>query len=85
MPANLATPGFLKIKVFWNKFDDVLISVYYVTKKILLFESNQIADAVMLPRFGNSSISMREVILNFLRIWPEKQVFLRVGTGLSII
>ena len=85
MPANLATPGFLKIKIFWNKGDDVLTSVYHVTKRILLFESNQIVDAVMWPRFGNSSISMREVILNFLRIWPEKQVFLRGGTGLSLI
>ena len=34
MSAKMATPGFLKITVFWNKGYDVIISVDDVTKKI---------------------------------------------------
>ena len=33
MSAKLATLGLLKIKVFWNKGYDVIISVYGITKK----------------------------------------------------
>ena len=60
--AKMATPGLLKIKVFWNKGYDVIISVHDVTNKILSRDSNYIIDVVMWPKFGNSSISMREVI-----------------------
>ena len=63
MSAKVATPGFLKIKSYWNKGYDVIISVYEVTNTILLCGSNYIVNAVMLPKFGNSSISMREVII----------------------
>ena len=48
--------------VFWNKGYDIIISVHDVTKKILSCDSNYIVDAVMWPKFGNSSIYMREVI-----------------------
>ena len=48
--------------VFWNKDYDVMIFVYDVTSNILLRESNYIVDLVMWSKFGNSSISMREVI-----------------------
>ena len=34
MPVNLATPGFLKMKAFWNKGYGVIISVFDVTYKI---------------------------------------------------
>ena len=61
--ATLATLGLLKIKVFWNKSYEVMIPVCDVTNKILSHDSNYIADAVMWPKFGNSSISMRKVIL----------------------
>ena len=54
--AKLATLGLLGIKPFQNKG-------YDVTKKILLRDSNYIVDVVMWPKFGNSSISMREVII----------------------
>ena len=52
-----------KIKVFWDKSYDVTSSVCEVTEKVLSRDSNYIADVVMWPKFGNSSISMREVII----------------------
>ena len=77
MSAKMATSGPLKITVFWNKGCDVIISVDDVTSKIVWDDSNYIADVFMWPKFGNSSISMREVITTsiFLRIWPEKPLF----------
>ena len=63
MPVKMATLGLLKIKVFWNKDYDVIISVYDVTSKILSYDSNYIVNVVMWPKFGNSSISTREVII----------------------
>ena len=35
MPVEMATPGLLKIKVFWNKGYDVIISAHDVTKKTI--------------------------------------------------
>ena len=35
---------------------------YDVTNKILSCESNYVVDVAMWPNFGNSSVSMREVI-----------------------
>ena len=61
MSAKMATPGLLKITVFWNKGYDVIIPVDDVTNKILSRDSNYIVDVVMWPKFGNFSISMREV------------------------
>ena len=58
--AKLAT---LKIKVFWNKGYDVIVSVRDVTNKVLSCDSNYIVDVVMWPKFGNSCISMREVTI----------------------
>ena len=42
MPAEIATLGFLKIKIFWNKSYDVIISVYEVTNEILSCDSNYV-------------------------------------------
>ena len=61
MSAKLATLGLLKIKIFWNKGYGAMIPVHDVTNKILLRDSNYFVDVVMWPKFGNSSISMREV------------------------
>ena len=61
--AKMATPGLLKIKVFWKKGYDVRISVHDVTNNILSRDSNYIVDVVMWLKFGNSSLSMREVII----------------------
>ena len=63
MSAKMATPGLLKITIFWNKGYDVVISVYDVTNKILSGDSNLIMDVVMWPNFGNFSISMRKVTI----------------------
>ena len=63
MSAKMATPGLLKIKVFWNIGYDVIIYVHDVTNKILSRDSNYIVDVVMWPKFGNSNISIREVII----------------------
>ena len=62
MSAKMATPGLLKIMVFWNKGYDVISYVDDVTNKILPRDSNYIVDVFMWPKFGNCSISMREVI-----------------------
>ena len=62
MSAKVATPGFLKRMIFWNKVYDVIILVDDVTNKNFSRDSNYLVDVFMWPRFGNSSISMREAI-----------------------
>ena len=62
MSAKIATPGFLKITVFWNKGYDVIMPVDDVINQILLRNSSYIVNVFMWPKFGNSSISMSEVI-----------------------
>ena len=66
MSAKMATLGLLKIKVFWNKGYDVIIYVHDVTKKNWWRDSDYIEDVVMWLKFGNSGISMREVIITSL-------------------
>ena len=63
MSAKVATLGLFKIKLLWNNGYDVIIPAHEVTKKILSSGSNYIVAAVMWPKFCNSSISMREVII----------------------
>ena len=63
MPAKLVTPGLLKIKILQNKDYDVIIPDYNITNKFLSYDSNYIVDLVMSPKVGNSSISMRDVII----------------------
>ena len=60
--AKMATPGHFKIKIFWNNCYDFIIFVHDVTKKILSCESNYVVYEVIWPKFGNSSVSMTEVI-----------------------
>ena len=62
MSAKMAIAGLLKLTVFWKKSYGVIISVDDVTNKILSRDSNYIEDVFMWPKFGNYSISMREVI-----------------------
>ena len=59
----MATLGLLKIKVFWSKGYAVIIFIYGVIKENVSRESNYTVDVVMRPKFGNSSASMREVII----------------------
>ena len=63
MPGKLATLGLFKIKVLWNKGCDAIIFVHDFTNKILWCESNYIVDLTIWPKFGNSNISMIEVII----------------------
>ena len=58
MPAKLATLGLLKTKANWNKGYDVINSVHDVTDEILSRDSSYIV-----AKLGNSSISMRKVII----------------------
>ena len=62
MSAKMASQGFLKITVFWNKGYDIIIPVDEVTSKILSRGLNYVVDVFMWPNFVKSNISMREVI-----------------------
>ena len=66
MPAKMATSGLLKIKVIWNTVYYIIYSVCDVTNKILSHDTNYILDVFMWPKFGNSSICIREVITSIL-------------------
>ena len=68
MSAKLAIPGLLKTKMFWNKGYDIIISVHDITDIILSRDLNHRVDAV--------SFNFN---FNFIRIWPEKTIFLRSG------
>ena len=60
--AKMATPG-PEINIFWNRGYDIKILGHDVTSKTLLCDSNDIVDLFMWPNFGNSDISIREVII----------------------
>ena len=72
MSAKMASPGLLKITVFWSKGYDVIIPVSDVTSKIVSRDSNYIVDVFMWPKFGNSSISMKQVITDSI-LWGFDQ------------
>ena len=63
MSTKMAALGLLKLTVFGNKVYDVIISLHEDTNKILSRDSNYIVDVVMWPKFGNSSIFIREIII----------------------
>ena len=76
MSVKMATLGLLKTKVFWNKGYDVIISGHDVIRKILSSDSNYIVNVLMWPRFGNSSIFMREgIIISILQEFDQKNHF----------
>ena len=62
MLAKMAILDVLKIRVFWYKGYDVIISVHDFINKFLSRNSNYIIDVVIWPKFGNCSISMRKFI-----------------------
>ena len=66
MLGNMATVALLNIKIFWNKGYDVIFLVHDANKKILSIDSNYIVDLVIWPKFGNSSTSIREIIITSL-------------------
>ena len=61
----MATLGLLKIEVFWNKGYDIKSFAHDVTNEILSGVSNYIVAGVIWSKFGKSSISMREVLVQF--------------------
>ena len=61
MSAKMATTGSLRITVFWNIEYDTIIFVDDVSNTISSLDSNCVADLLMWPKFGNPSISMKEV------------------------
>ena len=63
MSTKMAILDLLKIKVSWNKGHDVINFVNDVTNKNLSRDSSYIVHVVMWPKFGNFSISMKEVII----------------------
>ena len=56
---KMSTIDLIQIKVLIK----VITFFYDVTNKILSRDSNYAVDVVTLPKFGSSSISMREVII----------------------
>ena len=72
MSAKMATPGFLEIKPFWKKAYDVIIYVDDVIKKNLLPDLYYNVNVVMWSKFGNSTISVREVIITSI-LWGFDQ------------
>ena len=60
---EMANLGLLKIKVFWKKVYNVVISAHGVINKVLSRDLYYIVDVVIWPKFGNSSTSMRELII----------------------
>ena len=78
MSAKLATLGLLKWKILFKKDYDVVIFVHGVNNKFLLRDSNYLVDEVMWPKFGKSSISMREIIVtSILYRFDQKEQFFR--------
>ena len=65
MSAKLATTDLLKITEFWKKGSKVIVAIVIVevVVKILSRDSNCDLDVIMLPKFCNYSISIREVII----------------------
>ena len=45
--AKMANLVLLKIKIFWNKGYDIMITVYGIVNKILSHDSNDIVDLVL--------------------------------------
>ena len=63
MSAKSATIGLLKTMLFWNESYYVTIFVHDITNKILSHDLNYTVDVVKWSKFGNSSISLRVVIV----------------------
>ena len=69
----MATLGLLKMKVFWNKCYDVIISVYGVINKNLSRDSNYIVDVVMRPS-----------LVTLALLWEKLLKFNNLGLALGM-
>ena len=94
MSGKLSTLGLLERKTFWNKGYDAITFVHDLIKKYLLHDSNYFLDVVSWPKFGNSSISMWEVIItstsqrfelkkHFFELWYFKLNNLGLALGMA--
>ena len=63
MSAKMTAQGILKTTIFWNKGYYVINHVHDITDKILSLDSDYIVDVTNWPKFGNYSISMKEIII----------------------
>ena len=63
MFTKMTTLDFLKIKILWNKGYDVIIAGHDVINSILPRETYYTIDVLMWTKLGNSSTSVREVII----------------------
>ena len=85
MSAKMATPGLLKIMVFWNKGYDIIISVDDVTNKILSRDSNYIVcssgQSLVTVAFLWEKLSQPQLYKDLTR----KTAFLRGGHGSSSV
>ena len=75
----------LKVKQFWNNSYDVIIFLHYVTNKILPRDSNYIVDWSCDQSLVTSISDRSYHNFNFIRISPEKSLFLRGSLGSSSI
>ena len=83
MLTKMAALGLLIIKLFWKKYYDVIIFSHDVTKKF--YQVNQII-SWMSSKFGNSSLSLREVIITSIyKDLTKKTIFLTSGFGPSTV
>ena len=76
----MTTLGLLKIKVFWNKFDSVIISVHGVNSKTFPLDSNFIVYVVMWSKFSNSAFLLEKLLKpqSYKYLTREKSFFRRV-------
>ena len=89
MSPKMATPGLLKITIFWNKAYDVIVSVDEVKNKFLARDLNYIVDVFMCScdqslvtvAFLSEKLSKPQ----FYKDLTTKTVFLRGGLGSSLI
>ena len=63
MPVKMATPGLLKVNVFWNKGHDVINSVHDIIKSPPSCDTNFIVALVMWSDVCDASVSKREAIV----------------------
>ena len=63
MSSQMTAQGVLKITIFWNKGYYVINYVHGIINKIFAHDSDYIVDVANWPKFGNYSISMKEVTI----------------------
>ena len=64
----------LSLKVFWNKCFDAIIFVNNITSKIFSNDSSYAVVVAMSIKFGNSSISMREVVITSIYKYLARKI-----------